>query len=325
MRLVEGGVFNTEALKFSVRRLNQLGYFKNIEEQGSQAVDVQKTPNSKNEVDVTLKLEEQNRNQLTFGAGVSQFEGFFGQLSFQTANFMGRGESLTVSVQVGSRAENYQLAFTEPFLFDRSITGGFDVYKRTLRYIDQFTQESVGGNLSMGFPLRAFSRMFFTYSLEQVQVSELNPYLQQPAPARAEPVPRGFAAARRRRQAHDQQGDAELRPQHGRQADLSDAGAPDHGQHRFGRAQAATPTSSSRASRPCSSGTSPTGRRSACAARSSTSGRTGRPTCCRSTRRCSWGASTACAASTSGRSARAIRAPAWSWAATRRCCSTPNT
>jgi outer membrane protein insertion porin family len=180
MRLVEGAPFNTEALKFSVRRLNQLGYFKNIEEQGGQAVDVQKTPNSKNEVDVTLKLEEQNRNQLTFGAGVSQFEGFFGQLSFQTANFMGRGESLTLSVQVGSRAENYQLAFTEPFLFDRSITGGFDVYKRTLRYIDQFTQESTGGNLSMGFPLRNFSRMFFTYSYENVQVSELNPYYNNP-------------------------------------------------------------------------------------------------------------------------------------------------
>lgn len=180
MRVLEGGVFSTEALKFSVRRLNQLGYFKSIEEQGSQAVDVQKTPNSKNEVDVTLKLEEQNRNQLTFGAGVSQFEGFFGQLSFQTANFMGRGESLTVSVQVGSRAENYQLAFTEPFLFDRSITGGFDVYKRTLRYIDQFTQESTGGNLSMGFPVRNFSRMFFTYSYENVRVSELNPFYNNP-------------------------------------------------------------------------------------------------------------------------------------------------
>jgi outer membrane protein insertion porin family len=176
MRLVEGGVFNTEALKFSIRRLNQLGYFKNIEEQGGQGIDVQKTPNSKNEVDVTLKLEEQNRNQLTFGAGVSQFEGFFGQLSFQTANFLGRGESLTLSVQIGSRAENYQLAFTEPFLFDRSITGGFDIYKRTLRYIDQFTQESTGGNLSTGFPLANFSRMFFTYSYERVRVTELNPF-----------------------------------------------------------------------------------------------------------------------------------------------------
>ena len=46
-----------------------------------------------------------------------------------------------MSLQAGSRRENYQLAFTEPFLFDRNITGGVDVYKRSLRYIDQFTQE----------------------------------------------------------------------------------------------------------------------------------------------------------------------------------------
>ncbi|MDP2319120.1 MAG: outer membrane protein assembly factor BamA [Acidobacteriota bacterium] len=173
VRLVEGAPFNTESLKYSIKRLNQLGYFKPLEE--GQGIDVQKTPGSKNEVDVTLKLEEQNRNQLTFGAGVSQFEGFFGQLSFQTSNFMGRGESLTVSLQMGSRSENYQIAFSEPFLFDRNITGGVDVYKRTLRYIDQFTQEATGGNLTAGFPLAGFSRMFMVYSYEAVQVSELNP------------------------------------------------------------------------------------------------------------------------------------------------------
>jgi outer membrane protein insertion porin family len=173
VRLVEGAPFNTESLKYSIKRLNQLGYFKPLEE--GQGIDVQKTPGSKNEVDVTLKLEEQNRNQLTFGAGVSQFEGFFGQLSFQTSNFMGRGESLTVSLQMGSRSENYQVAFSEPFLFDRNITGGVDVYKRTLRYIDQFTQEATGGNLTAGFPLAGFSRMFMVYSYEQVNVSDLNP------------------------------------------------------------------------------------------------------------------------------------------------------
>src|SRR5262249_57922313 len=41
MRLLEGGVFNTEALKYSVRRLNQLGYFKPLE---GEAIAVQKTP-----------------------------------------------------------------------------------------------------------------------------------------------------------------------------------------------------------------------------------------------------------------------------------------
>lgn len=173
VRVVEGAPFNTEMLKYSIKRLNQLGYFKPLEE--GQGIDVQKTPGSKNEVDVTLKLEEQNRNQLTFGAGVSQFEGFFGQLSFQTSNFMGRGESLTVSLQMGSRSENYQVAFSEPFLFDRNITGGVDVYKRTLRYIDQFTQEATGGNVTAGFPLAGFARMFMVYSYEAVTVSDLNP------------------------------------------------------------------------------------------------------------------------------------------------------
>jgi outer membrane protein insertion porin family len=178
VRLYEGGRFDTEALKYSIKRLNQLGYFKPLEE--GQGVDVQKTPNEKNKVDVTLKLEEQNRNQLTFGAGVSQFEGFFGQLSFQTSNFLGRGEALTVSLQVGSRSENYQVAFSEPFLFDRNITGGVDVYKRTLRYIDQFTQEATGGNLTGGFPLAGFSRMFVQYSYEAVSVSDLNPIYYAP-------------------------------------------------------------------------------------------------------------------------------------------------
>ena len=178
MRLVENGVFNTEALKYSVKRLNQLGYFKALE--GGKDVDVQKTPNETNKVDVKLKLEEQNRNQLTFGAGVSEFEGFFGQLSFQTANFLGRGESLTVSMSAGSRAQNYSLAFSEPFLFDRNITGGANIFKADVRYIGQFTQKSSGAVLTMGFPMSGFSRMFMNYSYERVRVTEIADIYQTP-------------------------------------------------------------------------------------------------------------------------------------------------
>jgi outer membrane protein insertion porin family len=180
IRLLENGVFNTEALKFSVKRINQLGYFKQIEE-GSDVVKVEKTPGEKNKVDVTLKFEEQNRNQLTFGAGVSQYEGFFGQLAFQTSNFMGRGESATFSVLAGARVRNYQLAFTEPFLFDRPITAGFDVFSREIRYYYSYTQASTGFNIVTGFPIRNFSRMFFNYRLEQSRVKDINEAFLDPA------------------------------------------------------------------------------------------------------------------------------------------------
>jgi outer membrane protein insertion porin family len=179
LRLVEDGVFNTEALKFSIKRLNQLGYFKPLE--GGKDVNVEKSPNETNKVDVKLKLEEQNRNQLTFGAGVSEFEGVFGQLSFQTANFLGRGESLTLSLQAGSRAKNYSVAFTEPFLFDRNITGGLNLFRTDIRYVGQFTQRSTGAVATMGFPLgRGFTRMFVNYAYERVRVTEISDIYTNP-------------------------------------------------------------------------------------------------------------------------------------------------
>ena len=121
-----------------------------------------------------MKLEEQNRNQISFGAGISEFEGFFGQASFQTSNFLGRGESLTVSLSAGSRAQNYTLAFTEPFLFDRNMTGSINLYRNDIRYIGQFTQRSAGGVVGFGYPLGGFTRLFTNYSYERVRVTEIN-------------------------------------------------------------------------------------------------------------------------------------------------------
>jgi outer membrane protein insertion porin family len=177
VRLLESGIFNTEALKFSIKRLNQLGYFKPLE---GEAIGVDKTPGADNKVDVKLKFEEQNRNQLTFGAGVSQYDGFFGQLSFQTSNFLGRGETFTISAQQGSRATNYQLAFSEPFLFNRPQTAGVDLFIRELQYIGLYTQSSKGGNVVYGFQVADFARMFVNYSYEDVQVKDLNPAFNDP-------------------------------------------------------------------------------------------------------------------------------------------------
>ena len=189
MRLLEDGVFNGEALKFSVRRLNQLGYFKPLDQNKPGDVTVEKLPGDQARVDVKLKLEEQNRNQVQFGAGVSQFEGFFGQLSFQTSNFLGRGESLTLSLQGGTQADNYTLAFTEPFLFDRNVTGSVNVFRSDVRYIGQFTQRTTGATTGIGLPIgRGFTRLFLNYAYERVGVRDINDYyLNNPAVLQSNP------------------------------------------------------------------------------------------------------------------------------------------
>ena len=105
---------------------------------------------------------------------MSEFEGFFGQASFQTSNFLGRGESLTVSLSAGSRAQNYSVAFSEPFLFDRNMTGSVNVFRNDVHYVNQYTQRSTGAVVGFGYPLGGFTRMFTNYSYERVRVTEIN-------------------------------------------------------------------------------------------------------------------------------------------------------
>ena len=167
LQVAENSVLNTEALKHSVRRLNQLGFFEPLEEEG---VNIEKVESVENEVNLTFDLTETNLNQLTFGAGYSQFDGVFGQVSFQTSNFMGRGETFGVSVQRGQWANNSQLSFTRPYNFGRPISLGTQIFSREIDWFS-FREKTVGGSATFGIPLALFTRMFLTYSLENSEAS----------------------------------------------------------------------------------------------------------------------------------------------------------
>jgi outer membrane protein insertion porin family len=131
-------------------------------------------------MDVTFKIEEQNRNQFTFGAGVSGIEGTFVNASFQTTNFLGAGETFQISAQTGARTKNYQLAVTEPYLFDRPITAGIDIYRRRNEYnsidnggltpVQGYIDERTGISLTSGIRLSRWTQLFGTYAFEIVSI-----------------------------------------------------------------------------------------------------------------------------------------------------------
>jgi outer membrane protein insertion porin family len=170
----EGDVFNTEALKQSIKRINQLGYFKPMEG----APQLQPNPKADDKLDVTFKVEEQNRNQFTFGGGVSGLEGTFINASFSTANFLGLGETFQLSAQTGNLTRNYHIAITEPYLFDRPITAGIDLFKRRLTYRTQsaaglqgYVDSRTGASVLAGFPLGRWTRASLSYSYQVIDVS----------------------------------------------------------------------------------------------------------------------------------------------------------
>lgn len=171
--LTEGDVFNTELLKLSIKRINQLGYFKPMEG----IPQLGQSPLGDDKLDVTFKVEEQNRNQFTFGGGVSGLEGAFINAAFSTSNFLGLGETFSVSAQSGRRTKVYQIAVTEPYFLDRPITAGIDIYKRRLEYqtfagesLQGYIDDRTGFSLVTGVPLGRFTRLFASYAYEVIKI-----------------------------------------------------------------------------------------------------------------------------------------------------------
>jgi outer membrane protein insertion porin family len=167
----EGQILDMDAFKKSILKISQLGYFR-LGEDPAFVPD-----NAKKTVDVTVKGQESSRNELNFGAGYSGFDGFFGQFSFATRNFLGRGETISASVQFGRITKLYDVGYTVPWFHDKNQTVGGSVYSRQSTYLD-IDDRRKGFSIFYGRALGIFDSYSLTYGLESVH----SRYPVQPAP-----------------------------------------------------------------------------------------------------------------------------------------------
>ena len=141
----EGDMFNSRLWEVSILRLNQLGYFEALKQEESADI---KRDTKTNTVDITLKLKERGKNSVQLSGGVSGIAGTFISMGYSTNNFLGLGETLGLSSQLGDRTRDVTLSFTEPYIFDKPIQTGFTVYMQRFNY-DQAREVSLlsGRNL----------------------------------------------------------------------------------------------------------------------------------------------------------------------------------
>jgi outer membrane protein insertion porin family len=119
----EGDIFNNRYWELSLLRLNQLNYFDVIKPENA---DIKRNTKA-GSVDILLKLKEKGKQSISFTGGVSGLSGSFIGLTYQTNNFLGLGETLTLSGQIGNIQRSAVFGFTEPYLFDRPISTGFTI------------------------------------------------------------------------------------------------------------------------------------------------------------------------------------------------------
>ena len=178
-RLAEGDAFNTLSVKRSTARIKSLGYFQeNFEVE-------QKDGSTPDRVVLEANVEEKATGELQLSAGFSSIENFILQGAIRQRNFRGRGQTIGLSVNYSSYSKSAQASFTEPYLFDKNISAGVDIYRRDFsnfnfasgnRRNTTFKQTTTGGSLRLGVPLTEYSSVIASYTLNFDQVT-LDPRL----------------------------------------------------------------------------------------------------------------------------------------------------
>jgi len=199
--LEEGGLYNSQLWDLSLLRLNQLNYFETLKAD----TDSESRQNAdEGTVDLLLKLKEKGKNSIGLNGGLSGLSGTFIGLNYETNNFLGLGETLSAVANVGDLSRTVTFGFTEPYLRNKPISLGFQVFTSKYDYnpakaysaagsaqaanltnaqSSQFTNyntATTGLTLSLSEPLRhlfsktGVTRVGASYSLSRATVTTFN-------------------------------------------------------------------------------------------------------------------------------------------------------
>ena len=162
---VEGDLFTLQKLQRAKQRLINLGYF--------ETVNVLTQPGTaKNRILVNVEVTERPTGLFSIGGGYSSVDAFVGTLDISQNNFLGRGWQLGLRIRAGANTQQGQISFTEPWLFDRPLAAGVDLFS-TMRTFDEYQYDTVGGNLRLSHPFAEYWRWNTSYRLTQDKVSDV--------------------------------------------------------------------------------------------------------------------------------------------------------
>ncbi len=193
LMLDEGSVYNSQLWEYSLLRLNQLEYFDPLKvDQDSEA---HQDPDN-GTVELLLKVKEKGKNSIGMNGGISGQSGAFLGVNYQTNNFLGLGETLSLQGNLGNVSRTFTFGFTQPYIKNRPINVGFQIYNNKQDFnaaknyqattglsanltsaqqslTQNYNQAANGMNVSISYPLKrhAFQRVGVTYSWSKSSIT----------------------------------------------------------------------------------------------------------------------------------------------------------
>ena len=162
---VEGDLFTLQKLQRARQRLVNLGYF--------DMVNVTTQPGTdKTRIIVNVEVTERPTGIFSIGGGFSSVDSFVGTLDISQNNFLGRGWQLSLRIRAGANSQQGIISFTEPWLFDRPLSAGFDLFS-VQRQFTEYDYDSLGGTVRVSHPFAEYWRWQTSYRLTQDEISDV--------------------------------------------------------------------------------------------------------------------------------------------------------
>jgi outer membrane protein insertion porin family len=171
-----GDTFRRSTLMRTQRDIFGLGFFQDVN------VDYEPTGDS-SDINLTLKVQEKQTGTASAGAGYSSQSGLTGFIELGHNNLFGNGQSVNIRLERGSKRNDLELSYTEPWFRDTPVSIGGDIFN-TSRDLDFYTRKDVGGSIRVGRPLRwpDYTRGIVSYDLRDVTLSNFSlPQAGEPA------------------------------------------------------------------------------------------------------------------------------------------------
>ncbi|MCH8539307.1 MAG: outer membrane protein assembly factor BamA [Opitutales bacterium] len=182
-----GDVFDTTRMKASERRLQNTRFFEEVSVR-PEATGVE------GRRDLAINVREARTGNLTFGLGFSSLEravifGEVTQSNFDLFNprggFQGAGQKMRIRLELGTRSNQAVIAFEEPWLFDRQLAFGFQLYRQESDFFtSSFRELRTGAEVYLRKRLIELIEGRLSYTFEVVEISDTD--ASTPATIRAE-------------------------------------------------------------------------------------------------------------------------------------------
>ena len=175
LRVYPGEKFDGKKLEVSKQRLEDLGYFEDVEYETEPGSDPTKR-------DLVFKVKERQTGEFSFGGGFSSVENYLGfvELSQNNFDFMnwptftGAGQKMSIKGRWGQISRDVDVSFLEPYLFDKPYSFGIHAY-RWSEDIDalDYSTTRMGVSFTLGKDFTDYLHASLSYNFENVKMNDI--------------------------------------------------------------------------------------------------------------------------------------------------------